>query len=99
MSRGSHLKRAVIFLFLGIFFALGAVSMVMDLTDQYGRQTNTSYPSYMMQSQAFKRQAELLEYNKKMSKVTAVVGLIIGVLGAPWFLSRGYRHYKQYRWG
>jgi|GEM_PF-5925305 hypothetical protein len=99
MSRESHLKRAVIFLFLGIFFALGAVSMVMQLTDQYGQQTNTSYPSYMMQSQAFKRQTELLEYNREMSKVTSVVGLILCGLAAPWFLSRGYRHYKQYRWG
>ena len=97
--RSRHRRKAVIFLVLSIFFGLGFAGTTTNVIQELNRDDSqpSFYRNIAPNMPALKRQLELLEYNRKMNKVTMTLSLVVCFVLTLFFFGRSRHHFRQAR--
>jgi hypothetical protein len=105
LEKGKIRRIAIVYFTLSLFFCLGLISFISQIGKEAGSSRSNWGPSisgpvagqFFQESPALKRQRELLEYNRKGAKLTAVIGLIICALLAIFFFRKARRYWTTYQ--
>ncbi len=99
-EKAAYRKMAIIYSVLCLFFCLGTISFISNggrpKVSSYSNLTTSVSPMYK-ETPEFKKMSESLEYNRKMAKVTNVVGIIIFALLAIFFFRKAFNNWTRYK--